>query len=368
MGELVNFKRKSSYKIPVISALIILTILVLVIVNNITPIFKRVGTKKQSVRISNASYSVGKSGNAAILWNKDEVLSLAGNGNEIWKIKLKYSKPILKSNDNYIAVADIEGTEFKLISNGREKLTHTSDGEIITVAVNKSGYYAIASKEKGYRSRVSVFDNSGKQIYAWYTADYDVIDVALSNDNNKMSVAALNCNENESFSSVLLFSFNSKDYKVCTKSDTNLISGIYYSGRNIICIGDKATFCFSHGGSRLWEINYGGRTLQEFAFYEGGVLAMGFTKSSLDSLRGGSVVEIYSSFGRLKGKYETKNPIEGLDVEGKDVFISTEEKSVVVNDKGNIISTLPIHSVSDCVIFDGNILLPLGDTVELYKY
>lgn len=370
MGSLVKFKRKSGYKTPVLAGLIIITIAFLAIINNISPIFKTVGTQKQSsLTLSNTTYSLGKSGNTAIVCGKDEIMGIGNDGGQLWNIKLAYMNPILSCNDNYIGVANSGGTEFKLISNGREIISHTSDEEIITANINKSGYFAIVSKEKGYRSKVSVFDSNGKQIYVWHSADYDVIDVALSNDNNKLVAAALNCNGNGSLSTVFMFSFNSAEYKVCTESDVNLISGIYYSGRNIICIGDKNALCISPGGSGLWEIDYKGRTLQEFSFYEGGVLAMGFTKSSLDSIRGGSIVEMYGSSGRLKGTYETKSAIGCLDANGRNVFINTEEKSVVVNDRGNIVSTLPIaHAVRDGVVFNGNILLPSGNTVEIYEY
>ena len=373
MGEIVRFKVKTEYKYKkttVIIALAAVTVLILFIINSITPIFKTTGKQKQtSVILNSTTFLMGKTTDNAIVCNNDEIIGIAKNGEQAWKIALKFDSPVMKNRGKYTFVADAGNFESKLILNGKEKLAHTSDGEISAIAVNKSGYYAIASREKGFRTRISVYDNKGKNVYAWHTADYDVIDIALSADNNKMAVSAVGSNGGKSLSTVFLFSFGSQEYKTCYQGDENFVAGVYFAGRNIICIGDTAVYSFAPSSSKIWEINYNGRTLQEFAYDESSVLAMGFTRSSLDSLIGGSVVEIYNAGGRLKGSYETKNVINSIDVSGRDIFINTEEKSVIVNDRGNIASNLPItHNSRDSVLLPGGVFLPSGNSVELYSY
>ena len=147
-----------------------------------------VATIKLNTDKTNQIYAYGRY--LAIL--NDRKVTLYNNyGNEVSAIEVNINTAIFNSNDRYLVVAEENGREVCLIYDQNYLWSNTVEGEILQVAVNKSGYVAIIYKDSTYKSIIKVYDFSGKEVFTSYFADTRIIDVSISKDSKYVALAEI---------------------------------------------------------------------------------------------------------------------------------------------------------------------------------
>lgn len=371
MGEIVEFKNKRDKKMYIVPALLLVATLVLVYINLVNGAYtKKVNFNQTSIMsLEDSGYSFSKADGNIVVCGQEGLTAINRNGEVVWKYNYYANNPIISAAGSYVMYADLGGRECHTVSNGNLVSSYESPYEIITAKVNDSGYYAVAAKERGYKSQVIVFDKGGNQIYAWHSAAYYVLDVAVSSDNKSMFVAVLNTDGGEnSISRVLYFAFDSEEPVVLETGENNLISSVSNVQGNVAAIGDFGLYEFDKNGKKVFSLDYEGRTLQEYAI-NGSIIALGLTKGSIEGYYGGSVVEIYNIRGSLRGKYEIDDQIEFLDADGGKILVNSPDGAYILSDTGHVYGNLTFeNNVREGLVFDGGkkLLLVNGSNVNVY--
>lgn len=370
MGEIIDFKKKSNKNLYIILAILIVATLALLYVNIVHSAYKKkLNLNSASIMsLEDSGYSFAKSGGNIIVCGQEGLTAVNKNGETVWKYSSQTNEPLMSAEGAFVLYTDLSGNKAELISDG--KLINTFEPyEIITAKLNKSGYTALAAKERGYKSQVIVFSPKGDRVFAWHSTRYYIVDAIVSYDNKSLFVSALDFDDvNGSICKLLYFSFASDEPTVLPSGDDNLISALVGTSQSVLAIGDNALYSYGRNGRTNFSIDYAGRSLQEYSVSDG-IIALGLTKTSIEGSLGGSVVETYSENGSHKGSYNTEYEIKFLDVDGKKVLVNAPDGAYILSDTGRLYGTLSFENeVRDGLIFSGGkkLLLVNGSGVNVY--
>ncbi len=138
--------------------------------------------------------------------------------------------PALSAGDKHCVFYDIGGTALRLYSDGEIISLDTSDN-IISVSMNKAGYFAVTAEKSGYKGSVTVYDPGGNPVYRWDSGTGYTVDAALSPDSSSLAVLCLE----PGGSIVHLFKLNVDSEAASVSIPDELAFKVVYSGNNSFC-------------------------------------------------------------------------------------------------------------------------------------
>ena len=168
------------------------------------------------------------------------------SGENITDISVDINTALFSSNDKYLAIAEKNGQEFCVITDKSYSWRQKVDGEILQIYINKNGYVALVTTDTTYKSIITVYDQTGKQLMRNFLSTTRVIDVTISNDNKNVAFAEMDTSGTLIKSSVKIISIE----KAQTKSDESIIYSkeastskmilkIQYQDKNdLVCVYD----------------------------------------------------------------------------------------------------------------------------------
>ena len=188
-----------------------------------------------------------------IEYNNDGIVYKDEDDELIWNQSFEMSAPMVSICEGYLAVYDRGGTIIYIMaSDGLTKKIETST-PISTVCVANQGTVAVLMKEDNV-STVQMYDRKGKELTngKFYEEKGSFpVDIALSNDAQKLAVDMLDVTEGSVCSTVSFYNFgsvgqNEIDNNVGTYTyDNTLISEISYVASNrMIAIEDSGYIVF----------------------------------------------------------------------------------------------------------------------------
>ena len=141
------------------------------------------------------------------------------SGENITDISVDINTALFSSSDKYLAIAEKNGQEFCVITDKSYSWRQKVDGEILQIYINKNGYVALVTTDTTYKSIITVYDQTGKQLMRNFLSTTRVIDVTISNDNKNVAFAEMDTSGTLIKSSVKIISIE----KAQTKSDESII-------------------------------------------------------------------------------------------------------------------------------------------------
>lgn len=169
------------------------------------------------------------------------------NGSKETSLDIKIVNPIVHTNGNYFIIAENKGQKIYLISNKNIVWEKDIDGNISNVYVNKNGYVAIAISGTTYKTIVNLYSPDGSEMFKSYSANTNIVDIAISPDNKYLALAETNLSGAIIESSVKILDINNvvskKGEDIYYKSETpsnDLIINIDYTKNNTLsCLYDS---------------------------------------------------------------------------------------------------------------------------------
>lgn len=170
------------------------------------------------------------------------------SGENITDISVDINTALFSSNDKYLAIAEKNGQEFCVISDKSYSWRQKVDGEILQIYVNKDGYIALVTTDTTYKSIITVYDSTGKQLMRNFLSSTRVIDVSLSNDNKYLAFAEMDTSGTLIKSSVKIISIEkaqskSEESTIYAEEATTskmIIKVQYQEKDNLICVYDDS--------------------------------------------------------------------------------------------------------------------------------
>ncbi len=289
------------------------------------------------------------SGGVAV-FGKDGIVGISNSGRQSWKISFAVTDPILSASGRYVLAAERGGTKVMLTAGGKIKQELQTSGEIITASVNSKGVFAVVMKERGFKALVKVYNAKGKELFAWHSAEQNVLSVAVSEDSKRMAVAAGNMKDLSRLTTVMQFDLKETVPQSQPDGDENLVSNILYNKGELIAVGDEALFCFKADGTQKFKLDFGGRELQKFSMYPGGTLALAFRGGT----GGGSSIVFYDNAGNLKGECAVSGTVSSLDTFGKYAVVTAQTELYVISQNGRVVSKRALDSATSRVFLCGS--------------
>jgi len=186
-----------------------------------------------------------------VLLTDTSVAVLNSKGGEIIRRQHGFSKPIMRTNDKWILVADTGGTRIRIETRGATKVEMKLNNRIISAAMgNNGGFAAATDSSKGYTSEVVAYNRQQEKIYHWYSTELTVLDVALSPNGKSMAVVGVMAEGGAMKCSLLFFNFD-KEGPIAEYHSTDLMLFCvrYFPGGTVAAVGDRGLWVFNESGT-----------------------------------------------------------------------------------------------------------------------
>lgn len=298
---------------------------------------------KQQFALMGGSLAISSSTGLQIL-DKD--------GYSVFRQIFSMKEPSVAAGDKHCIFYDVGGTSLRLYSEG-EVLELDTEGRIISVSMNSSGYFALTCEESGYKGSVTVFNGSGEPVYKWYSGTGYVLDAAVSPDSRSLTVLSI-----ESTGSVIhLFKLGNEDEAATVYLPDELAFKLAYTGNSAFCtLSEDALHFFSASGENLSVMDFEGGYLVDYQ------LSDKFCAVALSKYVSGSsvILSSLSDDGNILGTTELSYTPLSMSASKNRLLILGSGMAAVLSREMGIISETEIPAGYGSAVY-----LPDGDALLL---
>jgi hypothetical protein len=209
------------------------------------------------------------------------------------------SDPQIVSAGGKAVLYDRGGTTFKVETRFDEPFSASAEYPIISAAMSRSGEFAVVTESEGYLGELTVYDQTYKSIFKWYSSQGRIVAASLSPDGSKVAAVVLSSVNGEYRSSIYIFNTRVQKPLSATNFDGTLLFSIQYTDNDeIASVGDFESVFLSQNGKKKSEYTYDGKTLKCYT-NSNGATALVF---GTHGVSGGSELISLSGAGRVAGK------------------------------------------------------------------
>ena len=263
------------------------------------------------------------------------------NGNRIWNQTYEMDHPFTDSCNEYLVIYELNGTQIYILNKVSLQSSIQTTMPIQRVSVAKQGTIAVLMESEGI-SYLQLYDKEGTQLAAGelhvQNSGYP-LDIALSEDGQKLAVAMLDINEGSVKTTIAFYNFgavgqNSIDKIVGSYSYPDmLISRIHYmKDDTMVAFGDSKVVIFSGmqkpAESTSIEITEEVKSI----FYDDQYFGLVFDSDSKEQPHRLELYNIKGAKVREVGISIDYNQIELLD--NQDICIYNDNQCEIINRKG----------------------------------
>lgn len=312
-------KKKIFSKKRIIAVVILFLLIVAMFFSN--PEFQRFLKEPDDVKLdfqAGASYEPVAYGKGMLLVSGDGMRSVDSKGRENWNVIVTSSSPMVVVKNDHIMFADASGKTISVYDNDKILSQIETDNEILTAKMNKNGWVAAVTSERGYKGAVLVFDARGNEVFKWYSGNGYIGDIDLSAD-KKLAVAQLMTDKEKIYTRIMLIETDSENKsRQIAEVDGIIMKLKYKNDGGLIAVSDNGAYVFKKNGKEAFRIDFDGRIPVECNIENSGNMVFAF-----DSGLNNTILESYSSRGKLRGKYETDGKMLCMDVNGECILAAT---------------------------------------------
>lgn len=211
---------------------------------------------------STNKYSVYKNGFVSLT---EEGLKIYDKTNNmLFNYKKNFSNPVLLTSKKYCLCYDFGSTGLYVTNSFANVFEKTFAGNISFAVLNDDGYFAVITKESGYKSVMRVYSNNLEEQLTVSLSEKYIVYASLSENSKSIAYITLSTKSGEPVYEVNLLMLD-KESPNFTVAMPESIVGINFVNGNINVIGKNNMFLLnSDDGSIKKEYSYEGRTLKSF--------------------------------------------------------------------------------------------------------
>lgn len=170
------------------------------------------------------------------------------SGKEVSNLDIPINNVLFDSSSRFLGIAEKEGQRIYMISGQNLQWENKIEGNISKISVNKNGYMAVVISDTSYKTVVSLYNPSGKELFKIYLSSTRVADVTISNDNKYMALAEIDTGSSTIKSNVKIISIenaqtdtdNSIAYIHNADSNKLLLNIKYQEKNKLLCLYDDS--------------------------------------------------------------------------------------------------------------------------------
>lgn len=263
------------------------------------------------------------------------------NGNRIWNQTYEMDHPFTDSCNEYLVIYELNGTQIYILNKVSLQSSIQTTMPIQRVSVAKQGTIAVLMESEGI-SYLQLYDKEGTQLAAGelhvQNSGYP-LDIALSEDGQKLAVAMLDINEGSVKTTIAFYNFgavgqNSIDKIVGSYSYPDmLISRIHYmKDDTMVAFGDSKVVIFSGTQKPAESTSIEITEEVKSIFYDDQYFGLVFDSDSKEQPHRLELYNIKGTKVREVGISIDYNQIELLD--NQDICIYNDNQCEIINRKG----------------------------------
>ena len=263
------------------------------------------------------------------------------NGNRIWNQTYEMDHPFTDSCNEYLVIYELNGTQIYILNKVSLPSSIQTTMPIQRVSVAKQGTIAVLMESEGI-SYLQLYDKEGTQLAAGelhvQNSGYP-LDIALSEDGQKLAVAMLDINEGSVKTTIAFYNFgavgqNSIDKIVGSYSYPDmLISRIHYmKDDTMVAFGDSKVVIFSGTQKPAESTSIEITEEVKSIFYDDQYFGLVFDSDSKEQPHRLELYNIKGAKVREVGISIDYNQIELLD--NQDICIYNDNQCEIINRKG----------------------------------
>jgi len=287
-------------------------------------------------------------------------------GKEIVNSQHGYGSAAVACAKNRALIYDIGGQSYKIEGKTKTVLKKETTQKIISGDIAENGTYVIATRSKGFLGELTVIDKSGTQLFKWFSADANIIDVSLNDSATKIAVVTLTTSGGKIRSSLLVFEFGQKNPVINHSFDETLLTQAKYLTKNTIgCVGDNKYITVKGPGKEdLTEYDYNSGYLTGYSFFHDNGTALLISKYS--DKRTPSLIYIDVK-GYKKVEIPTNSHIKNVLLTQKTIYLLEKNSIIPYSLSGKKLDEISSQSDASQIAFLDNNLYVLGLN-ELRRY
>ncbi len=263
-------------------------------------------------------------------------------GQNIIDISVNINTALFASNNKYLAIAEKNGQEFCVILDKTYLWEGKVDGEILQIQINKNGYVALVTTDTTYKSTITVYDASGKELLKNYLSSTRVVDVAITNDNKYVAVAEIDTSGALIKSNIKIISIEearkNPEQAIINSYDADtskmIVSVEYQEKNNLICEYDNSINLISNNtNNEILSIDnkttfISGNLTNSIAY---------ITEESSGIFNSDSVLNIINTSNNQKSIYNFDEVVKEMYTYGNNIGVNVGTEIYFINTNGILI-------------------------------
>ena len=201
-------------------------------------------------------------GEGVVKVTNERIAYLTLSGTEIYTVAVSYSNPQCIISGDYVAVFDLNGYSFTMMTREKALYTTPTKNQIKSLTISKKGYVAIITGSEESNGDVVLYDENGKAQYQWssYNSGFPV-SCCFDSESTKLAVSTVNTGGAVVVPYVRVFaisrgtsSLEMADSAMYTIESNVMFMSMFYSGDKLFCFTGNSMYEVQDG--KLIQINY----------------------------------------------------------------------------------------------------------------
>lgn len=275
-------------------------------------------------------------------------------------IPLSYAKPVAKSGSKYLLCYDAGGTELTLIRDTEVEETLTTEGTLLTAAVNNSGMFATVTTETGYKGMVTVYNNSRKGFYMLHSKE-SVLDLEISPLSDSMSMITLDTKDGKLVSKLTAYDLGQEEPIGSFAKEGSLFLDVYYKDTGLVSVmSEGALYFFGGKAQEKGSYDFEGRYVLHYDMtpQRYSVVALSENQTGTEN-----TIRAIDNNGQVQGEYVIQEEVLDLCANETGICVLTGTQLLVLNNKCELQKTVPLnHAEAEKIVLHKNGVFVIGST------
>lgn len=201
-------------------------------------------------------------GGSLLIASPSQIRLIGDQGTVEFEESVRFQSCVIAQRGELAAVCDVGGSDVYLINSAGLVRHMEVDGQLISATLNEKGYLALTVNDTGYKASVKVYDDSGKPVFDFHSADRFIMSAAVSRDCR--CVTAVTLGESDGAFANRLVTYRLNSTKPVNKVDVS--GGVVFDvgpvGKRMCAVAEDALYLLSASGEVEHTWRYGNDTLR----------------------------------------------------------------------------------------------------------
>lgn len=288
-------------------------------------------------------------GNTIVLLTDRDCAFYTKRGSEIQKQSHGFADPNLKTSSKRALLYDLDGTKFMTASKTGVMLEKELSNRIVFGEIAENGTIAMVTHDDHYACRLTVYNETGEEIFKWYSAEQLITAVDFTDHGSGCVVASINTSGGLMQTSVYGLDFSKQDPLFSTDLENCMAVSIQQkSNGNLQLVTDRSMITLKENGELVSTYSFQ-KDLKNYSGQLDGytVLLLG------EDVKSQQTAVVLDANGEQVSQVELQERVRKLDAKDGNLYFLTSDKILVYDLKLEHPTVLEGQTATEMVLGDG---------------